>query len=108
MGGLGNKEIMSKNIQRYMNMNNISRRELSKRLNVGYSTVTDWINAVNYPRIDKIEMMANMWGIDKSDLVEEFRPDDITVAAHMLEDLTPEQLADVKKYIDFIKSQDEG
>lgn len=67
---LGNKEIMAKNINKYMKINNMSRKDLSKKLNVGYTTVTDWVNAVTYPRIDKIEMMSNLWGIEKSDLVE--------------------------------------
>ena len=68
---LGNKEVMAKNISKYMKMSNMSRRDLSEKLDVAYTTVTDWINAKNYPRIDKIEMMANMWGVQKSDLVED-------------------------------------
>lgn len=34
-------------------------------------TFSDWINAKTYPRIDKIELMANYFGIEKSDLVED-------------------------------------
>lgn len=68
---LGNKEIMAKNIKKYMKKNNMSRKDLSEKLKVGYTTVTDWVNAVTYPRIDKIEMMSNLWGIEKSDLVED-------------------------------------
>ena len=36
-----------------------------------YSTVLDWVNAKTYPRIDKIELMANYFGIEKADLIEE-------------------------------------
>ena len=32
---------------------------------------SDWVNAKTYPRIDKIELMANYSGISKSDLVED-------------------------------------
>ena len=35
------------------------------------STVSDWMHARTYPRIDKIEMMANYFVIEKSDLVEQ-------------------------------------
>ena len=35
------------------------------------STFSDWVHARTYPRIDKIELMANYFGIEKSDLVEE-------------------------------------
>lgn len=48
----------------------IDRKEFCKRLGFAYSTVTDWINAEKYPRIDKIEIMANFFGISKADLVE--------------------------------------
>lgn len=71
MSNIGNKEIMAKNISRYMEKHGIDRRKLSSDLNIKYTTLTDWINAKTYPRIDKIEMLANYFGINKSDLVEE-------------------------------------
>lgn len=70
MNSLGNKDIMAKNIVNHMKKRGISRRKLSSDLDISYTTVTDWINAKTYPRIDKIEMMANYFGINKSDLVE--------------------------------------
>ena len=70
MSALGNKEIMARNIKRYMQKMGISRKDFCERLGFAYSTVTDWLNAEKYPRIDKIEMMANFFGISKADLVE--------------------------------------
>ena len=67
---LGNKEIMSANIIYYMELYHESRKDLSKLFSVPYTTICDWINAKTYPRIDKIELMAKHWNIDKSDLVE--------------------------------------
>ena len=71
MSNLGNKEIMSKNIQYYMTLNNKTRQEMCNALGVKYTTFTDWVKGNVYPRIDKIELMANYFGIEKSDLVEE-------------------------------------
>ena len=68
---LGNKSIMSKNIIKFMKENNVDRRKLSKDLNIKYTTLSDWINAKTYPRIDKIEMLANYFNVNKSDLVED-------------------------------------
>lgn len=68
---LGNKETMAKNIQRYMDMHGKTRTELCEALDVPYTTLTDWLNANTYPRIDKIELMANYFEISKADLVEE-------------------------------------
>lgn len=70
---LGNKEIMSRNIQHYMNIKNKTRHEICKDLGVKYTTFTDWLNGNTYPRIDKIELMANYFGITKADLVEDNR-----------------------------------
>lgn len=71
MSNLGNKKTMSKNLKKYLKLYNVSRIQLSESLGISYSTVSDWINGNAYPRIDKIEMMANYFGINKSDLVEE-------------------------------------
>lgn len=54
-----------------MKENNVDRRKLSKDLNIKYTTLSDWINAKTYPRIDKIEMLANYFNVNKSDLVED-------------------------------------
>lgn len=71
MTKLGNKEVMSSNIKRYMLERNISRTDLCDAIGVKYTTLTDWIKGNTYPRIDWIERMANYFGIRKSDLVEE-------------------------------------
>ena len=71
MSNLGNKEIMSKNLKYYIAKSGKDRRELSEIWGFPYSTVTDWINGKKYPRIDRIEIMADYFGILKSDLIEE-------------------------------------
>jgi repressor LexA len=71
MNNLGNKKTMANNINYYMKKRGVSRTQLSNTLNVAYTTLTDWLNAKTYPRIDKIELLANYFGVEKSDLVEE-------------------------------------
>lgn len=70
MSDLGNKEIFAKNLNYYMNINKKSRADVCRDLEIPYSTLTDWCNANIYPRIDKIELLANYFDIKKSDLVE--------------------------------------
>ncbi|WP_429975499.1 helix-turn-helix domain-containing protein [Enterococcus sp. DIV0086] len=74
MSNLGNKEVMAKNIQYYMDRQGIDRRKLSDDLSISYTTLTDWLKAKTYPRIDKIEMLSNYFSISKADLVEERHP----------------------------------
>lgn len=71
MSDLGNKEIFAKNLKYYMELNNKSRVDVCSDLDIPYSTFTDWCNGNIYPRIDKIEMLANYFEIKKSDLVED-------------------------------------
>lgn len=71
MSDLGNKEIMAKNIRRYMDELRIDRNTICSDLGIKYTTFADWVNAVTYPRIDKIEMMANYFHVTKADLVED-------------------------------------
>ena len=70
MGDLGNKKIFSKNLKYYMDLNNKDRNDICNILGFKYSTFSDWYNGNKYPRIDKIEILANYFGIEKSDLIE--------------------------------------
>lgn len=87
MSNLGNKETMSKNLKYYMESRGIDRIKLCTDLNIKYTTLTDWIKGNTYPRIDKIEKMANYFGIRKSDLVEEHTNALITVEINEKEKL---------------------
>lgn len=71
MSDLGNKKIFAKNLLYYMELNHKDRNDVCNDLNFKYTTFSDWCNANKYPRIDKIEMLANYFGIEKSDLIED-------------------------------------
>ena len=67
------KEVFADNLKRYMDAKGITQRELAEVVGVSAPSVHEWINARKYPRIDKIEIMANYFGILKSDLIEDKR-----------------------------------
>lgn len=71
MSDLGNKEIFAENLKYYIDKSGKDRKELAEIWGFPYSTVTEWINAKKYPRIDRIEIMANYFHILKSDLIED-------------------------------------
>jgi transcriptional regulator with XRE-family HTH domain len=71
MSSLGNKQIMANNIKFYMRKAEKTQKEICKDLGIAETTFSGWVRAVTYPRIDKIELMANYFGIEKSDLVED-------------------------------------
>lgn len=70
MSNIGNKEIFAKNLSSYMSKNEIDRYKLCDDLDFKYSTLSEWLSAKKYPRIDKIEKLANYFGVSKSALIE--------------------------------------
>lgn len=71
MSSIGNREVFAKNLAFYLQRSGRSQKELSEIVGVAKSTFNDWMKGKKYPRIDKIEIMADYFGILKSDLIEE-------------------------------------
>lgn len=65
------KEVMSKNIKKYLKQKGITQTDMAKDLNIPEMTVSNWINAKTYPRPDKIQLMADYFNVLRSDLIEE-------------------------------------
>ena len=74
---MNNKNVFASNLKRYMRLSGKSRKEICSALGFSYFTFSDWVNGKKYPRMDKVEMLANYFGIKKSDLIEEKEPDDM-------------------------------
>ena len=66
-------------------MEGITQKELSEIVGVSAPTVNDWTKGKKYPRIDKIEILADHFGILKSDLIEDKKlkekPEEMAVLA---------------------------
>ena len=95
MNNLGNKKTMAKNIRRLMGENNMNSKDVYTKIGVPQATFSNWINAETYPRIDKIEKMAKLFGVSKAELVEE--------NYISLKGLSAEQIKEVKRFIDYLK-----
>ena len=88
MTNLGNKDVFAKNLKKYMQLNGKTRNEVCHALGLKYTTFADWVNGKKYPRMDKIEMLANYFGIKKSDLIE----DNDSFLIELVEDSNDERL----------------
>lgn len=64
------KEILSTNLKRYMEYRKLSVTDLANKMSLPYSTVNDWVNGVSYPRVDKLNRLAEALGVSKRDLTE--------------------------------------
>lgn len=65
------KAIFAKNLRYYMGVSGKNQKELAEVAGVSAPTFNEWINAKKFPRIDKIQKLADFFGIMKSDLIEE-------------------------------------
>ena len=73
-----NKQVFAKNFNYYLAINNKSQSDIVEDLEITASTVSDWANAKKYPRVDKMQMLADYFGVLKSDLTEEHQEARIT------------------------------
>ena len=118
---MNNKSTFARNLQRQMALHQKSRQDVCKDLGFSYYTFSDWVSGKKYPRMDKVELLANYFGILKSDLIEDkssehwemqikndtlasvivrMRTDEkFFAAAELLESLEPEQLDMVVQFL---------
>ena len=71
MGNVWSKEVMAKNLRWYMEKAGKNQKEMAEIAGVSAPTFNEWLKAKKYPRIDKIERLADYFGILKSDLIED-------------------------------------
>ena len=65
------KDIFSRNLKYQLNIHKKTQADIVNDLNITSSTVSDWVNGKKYPRMDKVQILADYLGILKSDLVED-------------------------------------
>jgi repressor LexA len=64
------RKIFAYNLKTNIEQRGLTVKEWAKRIGVAYTTAIDWVNAKTYPRIEKIDKIADYFGVDKSDLIE--------------------------------------
>ena len=68
------KTIFARNLNYYLAKNGENQIDIVRFLGVSKSTVSAYCSGSQVPRIDKIELLAQHFGIEKSDLIEEKQP----------------------------------
>ena len=65
------KQVFSKNLRTYMEQAGKTQKEVADVVGVAAPTFNEWLSGKKFPRIDKIQKLADYFGILKSDLIEE-------------------------------------
>jgi hypothetical protein len=105
-------KVLSDNLRYYLDIRNITQVELAHRLGVGTTSVYNWTSGLKTPRMDKVDMMCNIFRIRREDLLtdtskeqtyytnpetakvaqEIFDNSDLRILFDAAKDSTPEQL----------------
>lgn len=116
------KKIFSKNLRYYMQKNGKTQTDLMKDLKISSSTLSNWCTGLKLPRMDKVQMLADYFKINKSDLIEDksesndehyylndetreiaqevFENPELRSLFHVAKDIDPEEL---RAHIEFMK-----
>lgn len=117
------KKIFSMNLNHYMELHGKTQSDLINDLGFNKSAVSTWCNGTHLPRMDKVEILAKYFNINRSDLIEDkpkpdntpyylndetreiaqevFEKPELRSLFHVARDIPPERL---KAHIDFMKS----
>ncbi len=68
------REILGENLERLINKKGIDQKILAEEVGVSTASVSNWVSGLKYPRIDKIQLLADYFGVSHSDLVELNKP----------------------------------
>ena len=65
------KKIFAENLKYYMKLHNKNQADLINDLGFNKSSVSTWCNSTRLPRMDKVDILAKYFDINRSDLIED-------------------------------------
>lgn len=65
------RETFKKNLRYYMQKNGKSQSDISRDLKVPLSTVSNWYNGTSYPRVDKMQALADYFNTSMKNLTDD-------------------------------------
>lgn len=69
------RKIFARNLLYYMEKFNKTQADIIVDLDINKSAISTWCNGTRMPRMDKVQKLADYFGINKSDLLEEHSDD---------------------------------
>lgn len=85
-----------KNLIKYLNETNTTQEELAKYIGVGVSAVSNYVQGLNMPRMNKIDKICEFFKIKGTDLLESDEDDisedkELMLLARDINDLSDEE-----------------
>lgn len=63
--------LFSRNLNYYLSINQKTQADICRELKLSKATVSSWCGGKRVPRMDKIDMLCEYFGIKRSDLMED-------------------------------------
>ena len=76
------KKIFAKNLRHYLDRENKTQKEVADAIGVSPQTFNTWLQMVALPRMGKVQALADYFGINKSDLLEEKDSNSLSSSDH--------------------------
>ena len=64
------REVFAQNLRELLDRTGRTQADLIRELGLRQSTVSDWMSGKKYPRVDKIQLLADFFGVNRSALTE--------------------------------------
>ena len=68
---LENREIFARNLRNYVTLSGKMNKEIAAAIGVSTGNFSDWLGCRSYPRLEKLQALADYFGIKKSDLIDD-------------------------------------
>ena len=88
------RTVFALNLNNLMKRKNVNGNDIAKICGVTKQTVSSWRSGTKIPRMDKVQMLADHFGVLKSDLIEKKEPDYYVLDEYEKEIIDTYRLAD--------------
>lgn len=77
------REILAENLETLIDRRGIDQKILAEKLGVSDMTVSNWVRGLKYPRIDKLQALADFFNVRHADLVTDTQTNFINEASNV-------------------------
>lgn len=64
-------KIIARNLRRIASDANKTQADIARDLRLNKATVSSWMNGTRVPRMDKVDMLASYFNVNRADIMEE-------------------------------------
>lgn len=114
-------KIIAENISKFIERRGITQADVAAYLEVSEAAVSQWCAGKKMPRMSKFDKLCELFGCSRTALMSEngaeiLEKEDVTqmlqnlydknhVLLQSMSDATPEELAEIQKFVEFVKSK---